>query len=84
MGLGKHVETSVVERVVQAQTPNQCASLVYTVSLTTLVSTTPSCTCVYLYLQSGTTGNPKGTMLSHDNVSHAVFSSASSHSFKRM
>ena len=35
MGLGKHVETSVVERVVQAQTPNQCASLVYTVSLTT-------------------------------------------------
>ena len=77
MGLGKHVETSVVERVMQAQTPNQCASLVYTVSPTVLVSITPSCT--YLYLQSGTTGNPKGTMLSHDNVSHAVFSSASSH-----
>ena len=34
MGLGKHIETSVVESVMEAQKPNQCASLVYTVSST--------------------------------------------------
>ena len=31
MELGRRIETSVVEYVMQAQKPNQCASLVYTV-----------------------------------------------------
>ena len=31
MELGKDVETSVIEFIMQNQKPNQCASLVYTV-----------------------------------------------------
>ena len=33
MGLGKDIDNMVVEYAMQEQRPNQCASLVYTVSL---------------------------------------------------
>ena len=33
MELGRDMESSVVEDIVKKQKPNQCASLVYTVSL---------------------------------------------------
>ena len=43
MELGKDVDTSVVEYIMQMQKPNQCASIVYTVRYTYY------CVCISLY-----------------------------------
>ncbi|XP_054836873.1 long-chain-fatty-acid--CoA ligase ACSBG2 isoform X2 [Eublepharis macularius] len=47
MTLGDAVPDEQLDKIIEAQKPNQCCTLIYT---------------------SGTTGQPKGVMLSHDNI----------------
>ncbi|XP_077188292.1 long-chain-fatty-acid--CoA ligase ACSBG2 isoform X2 [Paroedura picta] len=47
MTLGNAIPDVQLDKIIEAQKPNQCCTLIYT---------------------SGTTGQPKGVMLSHDNV----------------
>jgi hypothetical protein len=43
MELGKDVDTSVVEYIMQMQKPNQCASIVYTVRYTCIIAYVSHC-----------------------------------------
>ena len=68
LSLGGRIDHDMLQKRMDTVKPNYCCSIIYTVSTVDIMVLVVNCCVVVFNMQSGTSGKPKGVLLSHDNV----------------